>query len=92
MLKHFSFYSQVIACGLFYTGILLVLIPLAGNELLFTGNSRACECATTILRHCTHSSAFLPSFGLNINDWLPVNISNAFGIFLAPRDTLTDRI
>ena len=45
-----------------------------------------------MLKHWTHSSAFLPSFGFNISVWSPVNISNALGIFLAPRDTLTDRI
>lgn len=70
----------------------LAPILLAGKELLFPGSSFACECATTMLRHCTHSSAFLPSFGFSINVWFSVNISKAFGMFLAPLETFTDRI
>lgn len=67
-------------------------MPLAGKELLFAGNSFACEWATTMLRHWTHSSAFLPSLGFRIKVWFSVNISKAFGIFLAPLDTFTDLI
>jgi hypothetical protein len=67
-------------------------MPLAGSELLFPGNSLAWECATTMLKHWTHSSAFFPSFGFKISVWFPVKISNAFGMFLAPRDTFTDLI
>lgn len=70
----------------------LAPMPLAGRELLFPGNSLACEWATTIFRHCTHSSAFLPSFGFRINVWFPVKISKALGIFLEPLETFTDLI
>lgn len=56
---------------------------------LLDGISLACECATTIDKHCTHSSAFLPLFGFSISDWSPVNISNAFGMLRAPLHTLT---
>lgn len=56
------------------------------------GISFACEWATTIDKHWTHSSAFLPRFGFSMSDWSPVNISNAFGILRAPRQTFTLRI
>lgn len=45
-----------------------------------------------MLSACTHSSAFSPSLGFKISVWSPVKISNAFGMFLAPLDTLTDLI
>jgi len=76
---------------LFHTAVLR-LAPLAGRELLLAGISLECECATTIDKHWTHSSAFLPSLGLRIRDWSPVKISNALGILRAPRLTLTLRI
>lgn len=68
------------------------VMPRAGRLLDLAGASRACECATTMLRHCTHSSAFFPSFGFRMRVWSPVKISKAFGMFLAPLDTFTERI
>lgn len=52
----------------------------------------ACDWATTMLRYCTHSSAFSPSVGFKINVWFPVKISKQVGILRAPRDTFTERI
>lgn len=63
-----------------------------GSAQCFTKGTLTCECASTMLRHWTHSSALLPSFGFRINVWSPVKISNAFGMFRAPRETLTERI
>ena len=80
------------AFATYYQTAVLRLVPLAGKELLFAGISLECEWATTIDRHCTHSSAFLPPLGFRISDWSPVKISNAFGMFLAPRLTFTLRI
>lgn len=74
---------------IFFCDVLWWVSP---SLLRTVGGSLAWEWATTIDKHCTHSSAFFPPFGFKIKDCEPVKISKAFGIFRAPRDTFTERI